>query len=125
MDVAALIVAIFAAIAALGSLGWQHYMWNHERRLRIAVDLEKIDVVDKSLYSTEVTVFRVAFTNRSAFPVRVDAVTLVPAGQRVRSWTADDPSLGLPRDVRPNDAEHIDLPSSLFFANLPDGPVEG
>jgi hypothetical protein len=125
MDVAALIVAIFAALVAGGSLGWQAYVWWQERRLDISVDLEEVEVHDTpELPEVSTTILKITVVNRSAFPVTIVGATLIPFGDPVRSWTTGE-TVGLPRDVRSRDAEEIDLPVGFFVGKLPDEPLEG
>jgi hypothetical protein len=124
MDVAALVVAIVAALIGVGSLGWQFYTWWHERRLNITVDLDEVTVHDEpDMPEVSTTIFRITVINRSSFPVRVTGATLVPAGERVRSFTVGK-AIGLPREVTPRDAEDIELPVGMFIGELPDTLVE-
>lgn len=125
MDVAALVVAIVAGLVGAASLGWQLYTWWHERRLNVTVVLDEVEVHDEpELPESFTTIFKVTVINRSAFPVRVTGATLIPAGEPVRSF-ATGHTIGLPREVRPRDAEEIDLPVGFFIGELPDTFIEG
>jgi hypothetical protein len=126
MDVAAFVVAVFAALVAAGSLYWQWYVWLHNRRLNITVDLDEVNVHDKpDAPEVFTTIFKITVVNRGAFPVKVVWATLIPAGHPARSWSTGA-TIDLPRRVRPNDGEEISLPVGLFVGELPsDDPIEG
>jgi hypothetical protein len=125
MDVAALVVAIFAALVAAGSLGWQYYVWWHSRRLNVAVGLDEVEVHDEpDEPEVSTTVFKVTVVNRGAFTVKVVGATLIPTARPVRSWITGA-TIGLPREVKSNDGEEIHLPVGFFVGELPsDDPIE-
>lgn len=120
MDVAALVISIVAVVVGLGSLGWQWFTWWHKLRLRICVRLDEVEKQVAGLPEAFETVFSVNVVNTSSFPVKVTGATLMVVGKPVRGYDAVDRL-----EVKPRDAEVIELPLGRFVGQLPsDVPIE-
>jgi hypothetical protein len=74
MDAIPIIIAVYAALVATGSLCWQIYTWRHRRQNRVEVSVRL--AVASSASGQTIQALLVSATNRSEHPLRVSGVGL-------------------------------------------------
>ena len=74
MDAIPIVIAVYAALVATGSLCWQVYTWRHRRKNRVEVSV-RLAVASPAPGET-IQALSVTATNRSEHPVRVSGVGL-------------------------------------------------
>ena len=103
VETATAIVAIYAALVATGSLGWQVYFWWHRRQARVEVSAA-VGIAATGLGTAEVVT--VTAVNRSEFPVNVKSVGFDTQDGSGRTLALLHPNPGstLPGRIEPQDS---------------------
>lgn len=108
MDVAALVVAIYAALAATGSVVWRIHEWRREHRLDVEVLASEL--TKRDIHGSETTVWRVTVVNRSKHAVRVTGATCKPVSRlSPDSWYNEN------LEVRSMDSVEIEMDIERFM----------
>jgi hypothetical protein len=94
------IVAIYAAVASTGALGWQVYSWLHSRSTRVEV---RVDM--GMTEEPRGTLIAVTAVNRSEHPIRIASAGLfAPGGDDLVARNHPDIKGAIPGDVAARDS---------------------